>query len=470
MTTDLVLPYFSCIFCRDSKNGGFGYKSKLPWSIPEDMKFFKQTTLPKEKEDNILIMGKKTWESITVPLPKRKIIVVSHSTLHLPQGVYTAPSLSTALCLIKGWKTNGTIFVIGGVQLLKESFSSPWLERIYCSEVFFPSQPLYDTWFSEPIPSSFEQVKCDDVKTEMYHVTFSQWNKKRHTDENHYLSLLSSALSSGTTKIDRTKVGTWSIFGPQIEFDLSKGFPLITTKRVFFRGVVEELLWMLRGNTQNKILNDKGVHIWDGNASQDYLNSIGIYHFPEGELGKIYGHQWRHWNGFFTPQTGSVGGVDQIHSIVHQLKTNPDSRRLIVSAWNPSDLSEMALPCCHCFWQCFVDTNVSPPVLSMKVYLRSNDLFLGAPFNIASYALLVHMLAYLCHYQVGKLIYTVGDAHIYQNHFDQVKEQLLRPCRPFPQLSISPLFPRSFPEEFQWEDFILTDYYPHSKMEGKMAV
>jgi len=290
------------------------------------------------------------------------------------------------------------------------------------------------------------------------------------TDETNYLDLLQSVLSSQTTsRSNRTDIETLSIFGPQIEFDLRKGFPLLTTKRVFFKGVVEELLWFLRGQTNNKILNDKGIHIWDGNGSKEFMNKLGL-DYPEGELGPIYGYSWRHFGGDYNPSNPDPthkgeGGFDQIQYIINTLKTDPFSRRLILNGWNPCVLNKVALPPCHMMCQFYVSNEME---LSCKLYLRSNDLFLGAPFNIASYSLLTYMLADICGLKVGKLIYTIGDAHIYVNHIEQVKEQLKRAPREFPKLKIVD-HPENI-EDYRLESFVLEDYNPYPTIKANMAV
>jgi thymidylate synthase len=228
--------------------------------------------------------------------------------------------------------------------------------------------------------------------------------------DNEYHGLLTYILEHGKEKADRTGVGTISSFGHQLKFDLNKGFPLMTTKKVWFRGIEEELLWMLKGSTNNRELKAKGVNIWTAWEDRD------------GDLGKIYGYQWRKW----------LGSLDQMKELVWDLQNNPNSRRLIVTAWNPNDLKSQALPPCHCFFQCYVNNGV----LSLQVYQRSADMFLGLPFDIASYALLMHILAAICNLKVGELTHTIGDAHIYLNHLDQVKEQLTRTSFIPPEVSV----------------------------------
>lgn len=264
-----------------------------------------------------------------------------------------------------------------------------------------------------------------------------------HVDSQ-YFDLLRRIQIEGMKKSDRTGTGTRSVFGHQMRFDLSKGFPLLTTKKVHLKSVIVELLWFLRGDTNTKFLKDHGVSIWDEWAR------------PDGGLGPVYGKQWRNWD-------ASVG-IDQIFEVVHSLKTNPDSRRHIVTAWNPSDLDAVALPPCHCFFQFYV----AQGKLSCQLYQRSADVFLGVPFNIASYALLTMMMAQVCGYQPGEFIHTLGDAHIYDNHVEQVALQLSREPRELPQVLINPNVPTIF--DFQLEDFTLVNYNPHPAIKAPVAV
>ena len=469
------LPYFSCILARDSKNGGIGYQNKLPWVLKDDMDEFRRITLTNSaNKENIVIMGKNTWESIGRPLPNRINIIVSKTINRqdLPEDVSVVSTLTEALIKAKSFGINRYIFVIGGVGLYKESFKHPSLESIYLTEVCFTEETKYDIFFNDSLPKNFMVENSRAVIKDGCTLTFSKWNRysrDRMNDEELYIGLLNRVLTEGEKRDDRTGVGTISLFGPQIEFDISKSFPLITTKRVSFRLIFEELMWFLRGQTQNNILNDKNVHIWDGNSSPEYMEKVGLSHYPKGELGPIYGAQWRNFGGehkFETTNHISDGnGIDQIADVIHQIKTNPTSRRIVVSAWNPKDLKKMALQPCHVMWQMYVREK---KFIDCKITIRSNDLFLGAPFNIASYALLTYMISDMTGYTPGRLIYSIGDAHIYNNHIEQVNEQLSRHIRPFPKLTI--LKSHDKIEDFKLEDFKLDEYEPHPTISGEMAV
>jgi thymidylate synthase len=261
-----------------------------------------------------------------------------------------------------------------------------------------------------------------------------------------YKELLQDILQNGTKRNDRTNTGTLSVFGRQLRFDLNKGFPLVTTKKVHIKSIIHELLWFLKGDTNIKYLQDKGVKIWNEWANKD------------GNLGPVYGKQWRSWI------TSNGKSIDQISNLIHGLKTNPDSRRHIVTAWNPSDLDDMALSPCHCLFQFYV----ADGKLSCQLYQRSADTFLGVPFNIASYALLTMMVAQVCNLQLGEFIHTFGDAHIYLNHIKQVELQLSREPYQLPTMLLNPEIDCIF--DFGYSDFYLHNYNSHEAIRGSVAV
>jgi len=271
-----------------------------------------------------------------------------------------------------------------------------------------------------------------------------------------YLDLVKHVLENGNEKADRTGTGTKSVFGHQMRVDLSEGFPMVTTKKLHLKSIIYELLWFLKGDTNINYLTENGVRIWNAWADDN------------GDLGPVYGHQWRNWND---------DEIDQIKNVIHSLKTNPDSRRMMVSAWNPSVLPDTsksfsenvangkaALPPCHAFFQFYV----ADGKLSCQLYQRSADIFLGVPFNIASYALFTMMMAQVCGFEPGEFIHTFGDAHIYSNHYEQLELQLSRDIRPLPKMTINPEVKDIF--EFKFEDFTLVDYDPHPHIKGAVAV
>lgn len=261
-----------------------------------------------------------------------------------------------------------------------------------------------------------------------------------------YLDLLQRILTEGTQKGDRTGTGTMSVFGNQMRFDLSKGFPLLTTKKLHLKSIIYELLWFLKGDTNVHYLQEHGVRIWNEWADEN------------GDLGPVYGHQWRAW------PDGKGGVIDQIADVVEQIKHSPDSRRLIVTAWNPADIPQMALPPCHCLFQFYV----AGDRLSLQLYQRSADTFLGVPFNIASYSLLLLMMAQVTGYQPGDFVYTTGDTHLYLNHLEQAKEQLTRTPRPLPTMTLNKEVTSLF--DFKYEDFELSDYNPYPHISAQVSV
>lgn len=261
-----------------------------------------------------------------------------------------------------------------------------------------------------------------------------------------YLDLIQRVLNEGVQKEDRTGTGTLSVFGHQMRFNLEEGFPLLTTKKLHLKSIIYELLWFLRGETNVRYLQEHGVSIWNEWADAN------------SDLGHIYGHQWRSWPDY------DGGAIDQISEAVETIKNNPDSRRIIISAWNVADLKNMALPPCHAFFQFYVANGR----LSLQLYQRSADIFLGVPFNIASYALLLLMMAQVTGLKAGEFIHTLGDAHIYNNHLEQVKLQLTREPRPLPHMTLNPDVKSIF--DFQYEDFQLTDYNPHPHIKGEVAI
>jgi len=261
-----------------------------------------------------------------------------------------------------------------------------------------------------------------------------------------YLTLLQHILDNGTDKSDRTGTGTRSVFGYQMRFDLSKGFPLVTTKKCHLKSIIYELLWFLKGDTNIAYLKENGVKIWDEWADEN------------GNLGPVYGKQWRSWEG------ANGVEVDQVKDLIHQIKNNPDSRRMIISAWNVADLPKMKLMPCHCLFQFYV----ADGKLSCQLYQRSADVFLGVPFNIASYALLTMMIAQVCGLEPGEFVHSFGDVHIYSNHFDQVKLQLSRKPFALPQMKINPIVKDIF--DFKFEDFELVNYESHAPIKAPVAV
>jgi len=466
------------IVARRASDNVIGSRGIIPWYIPEDVRFFRKVTNQGNSGNtrNICIMGRKTYQSLGVDaLPQRTIFVISSSTeLKLHEEIteeqvriYPTPreALSKALEI---QKSPGKIFICGGENVYRELI--PHCSKIYLTEVYRPGDGLGDTFF----PSEFLKGFSLEERSEMKYSTnqgipFEYCVYRRDHQELPYLNLCKTIIERGDVKEDRTGTGTISYFGPQLTYDLSiRGeFPLLTTKRVFWKGVVEELLWFIRGETDANLLSQKGVKIWDGNTTREFLDQRGLEGYEVGDIGPGYGFQWRHWGAEYKGilEEGEIGGIDQLKDAVRQIRETPESRRIIVSAWNVSDLNKMALPPCHLLFQ----FNVSGEFLDLKMYQRSADWFLGVPFNIASYALLLRMVCHLTGKKPRFLILTFGDAHVYKTHLEQIKEQISREPYPFPTLEIVDRGQTNL-EDFQFEDFKLVNYKCHPSIKAEMAV
>ena len=285
--------------------------------------------------------------------------------------------------------------------------------------------------------------------------------------ESQYINLIKHILENGISKDDRTGIGTLSIFSYNMTFNLRESFPLLTTKKVYWKGVVEELLWFISGSTDSNVLKEKGVRIWEGNSSREFLDSRGLSHYDQGDIGAGYGFQWRHFGAKYTNMYDSYEGqgIDQLKDVIYKIKNTPDDRRIIMSAWNPTDLDKMALPPCHIFVQFWVDTNKKE--LHSQMYQRSCDVGLGVPFNIASYALLTCIIAKLCDLTPGDFHYCMGDTHIYKNHIDAMKLQITRDPYDFPKINIKDI---TDIDNIKFDDIELIDYKYYENIKMNMAV
>lgn len=493
---------------------GIGKDGKLPWRLPSDLKFFKEITMattdPGKK--NAVLMGRKTWESIPLehrPLPGRLNVVLTRSgsfDIATAENVVICGSMASALELLAASPyclSIERVFVIGGGQILREALNAASCDAIHITEIETSIEcdtfiPAIDTSAFQPWYSSFPMVenkirfsfttyvrvrdpavespnensdlavdnKLDFTKFEVKKFSFLPKMIFDKHEEYLYLRLVQDIISDGNSKDDRTGTGTLSKFGCQMRFNLRKTFPLLTTKKVFWRGVVEELLWFISGSTSAKVLQEKGIHIWDGNASREYLDGIGLTDREDGDLGPVYGFQWRHFGARYTDMHADYTGqgFDQLLDVIEKIKNYPDDRRIILSAWNPADLKLMALPPCHMFAQFYVANGE----LSCQMYQRSADMGLGVPFNIASYSLLTCMIAHVCGLAPGDFIHVIGDTHVYRNHVRPLQEQLQKLPKPFPILKINP--EKKDIDSFVADDFTLIGYDPHQKIEMKMAV
>jgi len=514
---------FSVIVAATANNMGIGRNGDLPWKLAGDMAFFKSKTsiITTPSKINAVIMGRKTWESIPErfrPLAKRCNVILSKNPLirkelNLPDSVLTAGSLEEALDALATGEMNEkieSIFVIGGGSVYCEAVKSNLCSKIYLTSVetvisdidtFFPVIPAhkyrltsrsapttedgvtyrfteYDAIddnliidgagnVSVPSTSGGAASSTPSSESKLSSPSFVATAANPNPEEQQYLDLIRDIITNGVVRGDRTGTGTISKFGVQMRFSLRNNtFPLLTTKKVFWRGVAEELLWFVKGSTNAKELQDKDIHIWDGNGSREFLDSRGLSHREVGDLGPVYGFQWRHFGAEYqnmhSDYTGK--GVDQLIDCINKIKNTPEDRRIIMSAWNPADLDKMALPPCHMFCQFYVANNE----LSCQMYQRSADMGLGVPFNIASYSLLTYMIAHVCGMQLGDFVHTIGDAHVYSNHVDALKEQLLRTPKSFPKFKFNKNVQNI--EEFKYEDFVIEGYNPDAVIKMKMAV
>ena len=473
-----------------------GENNDLLISSKKDLRNFQKITT-EGKHKNIVIMGYKTWLSIPEskrPLKDRYNIVLSRNhSIEETENIKLFRSLDEAFSYTNELK--GEIFVIGGSQIFNECCKNEYynsLDKIYLTR-FDDNYHPRNTTHSFPIqlfnnmkcvetsdinheictrphldnqPKSFLQEYLSETYTKSVSFTFNIYQNIHNinNDEYQYLNLLKKILKDGIeTESRNSKV--LSTFGERMIFDLSESFPLLTTKRVGYKTVLRELLWFINGSTSNKILNDKNVHIWDGNSSREFLDSRGL-DYEEGDLGPVYGFQWRHFGAEYVSCNSDYSGKgkDQLKYVIDLIKNDPNSRRIIMSAWNPVDLDKMALPPCHVMCQFNVDTTKKR--LDCQLYQRSGDMFLGVPFNIASYAFLTYIIAKITGYQPGKLIHILGDTHIYDSHIEAVSTQIKRIPYEFPKLTISDEL--NDIDNINEEYFQLKDYNYHDKINAPM--
>lgn len=468
---------FALVVASDNE-GSIGDGTTVPWNVPEDMKFFKETTTTSAKgKRNAVIMGRKTWDSIPTkfrPLPNRLNVVLSRNvnSVSSDSSVLTLnTSLFGALEHLTTLSDIDKVFCIGGGEIYAEALKLPsaaFLQAVFSTRILISSgaSVRIDLTKSE-VPLILETRGPTVVSSGGTEFAFDKWVPK-NSEEVQYLDLIEKILKDGEVKDDRTGVGTKSIFGSQMRFSLRDGrMPLLTTKRVFWRGVCEELLWFLRGETDARLLSDKGVKIWDDNGSREFLDSRGLTTNEVGDLGPVYGFQWRHFGAEYEGREANYNGkgVDQIKQIVETLRKNPNDRRILLSAWNPCAINKMALPPCHIMAQFYVSRSGE---LSCMMYQRSCDMGLGVPFNIASYSLLTILLAKASGLRPGDFVHTLGDAHVYLNHVEALREQLTRVPRAFPHIRF--VREREFLEDYEFADMEIVDYNPHAAIKMEMAV
>jgi dihydrofolate reductase/thymidylate synthase len=471
---------FSMILAETTDQHGIGLNGGMPWKLKFDMEHFSRTTrsLKLPNTQNVCICGRNTWDSIPEkqkPLKGCQMIVLSKTPekariqSQIPPEVPVVKSLRHALHWCSSpdiYDSVGKIWIIGGAALYNEGMTMSACQDIYVTHIDWPFE--CDVFWKGIDYTNFSEIKEETKQLEEKGVPyrFAHYRRNPPHGEYAYLDLVRRILSNGSPQIDRTKVGTISLFGAQMRFDLRCGFPLLTTKRIFWKAVKTELLWFISGCTDAKKLSQSGVHIWDENGSRAFLDKRGLTEYPEGQLGPVYGFQWRHYGAEYTrSDTDYKGqGVDQLAECIRLIKTEPNSRRIIMSAWNPLDIPKMALPPCHILCQFYV----AGDVLSCQLYQRSADMGLGVPFNIASYALLTHLVAHVCNLKVGDFVHSIGDCHVYTTHKTALIEQISRTPFPFPKLVLNPLVKNV--DDFKLEDITLENYQCHDAIKMEMAL
>lgn len=450
---------------------GIGFNNQLLVNIPEDLKRFKRITT-----GSVVVMGRKTWDSLPKTLPNRINIVLSHtSNVPLPSLEYGCVYFTNFKYFMEFYtSTHPEVFVIGGSEIYK--LFTP--DSIFLTEVIGFKGPE-PTVFIEPpneqytLHNTSDTFSYGELKYRFLDYRRTPGNK---SEENKYLDLCRQILKIPHVRQDRTKVGTLSIFGTQLHFDISSTVPLFTTKRVAWKHCIEELLWFLRGDTDAKILQNKKIKIWDGNTSRQFLDSRGLKHYDEGILGPGYGWCWRFYGAEYSPEYSDTSklkpssGFDQIQYVLKELQENPFSRRILVTAWNPTQMDSVALLPCHYSFQFYVEEQDGQRYLSCHFIMRSNDLGCGFSFNIFSYTVLTYIIALKCNMKPKKLVYTCSDTHIYTNHIEAIQTQIERTPNALPKLWVNPNVASKDFADIDITDFDIIGYFPHSPIKMEMAV
>lgn len=489
---------YRLIVAYDFKTMGIGMNNQLQWKLPEDLKRFREKTSEITSEDGlpVVVMGRKTWDSIpSVTLPKLgnrlNVVITENETLHSKSDPFTNKtvfctfdSLNTVLDCIQEEiypKRLESPCIIGGEQLYKLAFDRLTIKSVDVTEVYSSGKKKYDTFFPKNLFTSedfsvYTVSKFNKSGDDIYrYVTFVKKSDPRfffwrNTEEVSYLHIMQDILqSSDAPRGDRTGVGTYSLFGQHLKYDLSDTFPLSTTKKMFLRGIFEELMMYIRGHTNNKILNEKGINIWNENTSRDFLDKRGLHSYEEGDMGSTYGFNFRHFGAEYSGCKGDYSGkgFDQLADVINLLKTDPESRRIIINLWNPITNRGAALPACLCMYQFYVRKG---KFLDLQIYIRSNDYFLANNWNTCTGALFVHLLCSLdglTHLSPGKLVVSMGDSHIYTFHRDQALENLKREPYPFPKLFVNRVCTRI--EDFDFSDIQLVGYRHYPSIAAPMA-
>ena len=450
-----------------------GYNNQIPWpkeEYKEDLRHFRKITSDTDKT-NYLICGYRTYKSMKgIKLKNRRLVIINKYAAgieyHGEGGDIHVQDLEQAIELCQQEIDFGRcdkVFAIGGKKSIEELlFDKALIGKVYLTQI--KKKYKGDVKLNKDLFNRLKLVKVEKIRN----MHFCEYIPTHYiTDEYQYINVIKDILDNGIDCDDRTGVGIKSIFGTQMKFDLSISFPLLTTKKMFTRGITEELLWFLRGETDAKILQEKKVRIWDGNSTREFLDKVGLNHLEEGDIGAAYGFQFRHFGAEYkdchTDYTGK--GFDQVAYVLDLIKNHPNSRRILLSLWNPPFLKKACLPPCHLLYQ----FRVYGDTLSCSMYQRSADIGLGVPFNIASASLMTYLFAHLTGLKPGKLIHTLGDAHIYKNHLDAMRIQSKRRLLPFPKLRIKDRGQKNV-EDYLASDFEVLGYMSHDRIKMDMAV
>lgn len=497
---------FSIIVAYTFNKNGIGFKGQLPWSLKSDMKYFRTKTIKVIEDENIqyintVIMGSTTWNSIAEsnkPLKNRINIIITRKPLQSNNKfiIYTTwENLFKVLVEFnnKKHKINNKFykiqnnFIIGGESIYKLALHKLNIDSIFTTEIyskiecdtFFPN--IYDMIGNNKFKVSecspfFKENNLDYrfisyINTSNIDKNSSNNNIWKNTEELIYLEHMKNILEKGIERTDRTNTGTISEFGLMMKYNLQDTFPISTTKKIFLRAIFEELMLYLRGQTDNKILNEKKINIWNGNTSREFLDKRGLQDYDEGDMGETYGFNFRHFGGEYkgcNEEYPSSCGFDQLKYVINLIKKDPTSRRIIINLWNPKTLHKAALPSCLCMYQFYVDTQHN--LLNLQIYIRSSDYFLANNWNTCTGALFVHMICSLSYINLKPGILTVvcGDAHIYKTHVSFVRENLKREPFPFPKLIVENKKDKI--SEFEWENIKLIGYRSHPSISAPMAV
>ena len=476
MSLNLIVAY-------DKKNNGIGKDNGIPWRISEDLRHFKEIT-----NESVVIMGRKTWDSLPdsyKPLPNRTNVVITRNTDFyrkvFMKNIIVLHSLDEAIeCYVNNLNENKKVFIIGGEQLYKETLENHGdkVQRIYTTEVYsMPKDTEYSAIFPVDLLEKFTMYEVSEVKHEndnyFRYINYCKHGLEKlwvNKEEQAYLDVLEMLYELPNFRDNRTEVRTKSSFGHMWKYDLRDTFPLLTTRRQFVRGIFEELMFYLSGSTDNTVLTDKNIHIWDGNTSRKFLDNRGLQHYPDGDMGETYGFNFRHFGANYANCKHSYKGkgYDQLENVIHLIKHNPTSRRMIITLWNPATLHKATLPSCLYLYQFHV--NLEEKRLNLMINLRSSDYYLANNWNVCTGSFLVHMICNLegIDLSPGELTIVTGDTHIYENHMEAIGRTLTRTPRPFPKLVVKKKY--KYITDFKYEDMKIVGYHPYPNISVDMVV